>query len=121
MMAQIMGPGRGCRCVGGVAATMEAPGGLMALTGGPSSLPPVKPQPVIQFGEQMPRYAWYLSEAVIKLSSDRQRGPGHQPLAELGEEILEEHLPPDEQVGSPCVACGGPWPCRMFLSITAAS
>jgi len=67
----------------------------------------------------MPSYSWYRMQAVIKLSKDRERGPAYQPVLDLGEEILREHVTLDKQVGSPCVACGEPWPCKMFNSIHA--
>jgi hypothetical protein len=59
-------------------------------------------------------YQWLVDHAQSNIDQTRRRGGGYVGLATLAERLVRTHRPVNRRVGSPCRACGYPWPCDAF-------
>lgn len=64
-----------------------------------------------------PIYLGILGKLNALRSSDSQHLVA---TAEMWRPVVERHQPTSELTGSPCAACGEPWPCPMLVDVVRA-
>jgi hypothetical protein len=59
-------------------------------------------------------YRWLVQQAQLNIEALSARGGGYVGLASVAARFAQVHQPKRRKTGSPCRACGQPWPCPGF-------
>ena len=65
-------------------------------------------------------YKWLVQQAQLNIEALSARGGGYVGLASVAARFVRVHQPKRHKTGSPCRACGQPWPCSAFAVAWAA-